>query len=113
VSVFSIVMVGVSSFEVEYDCVRVAVDENDSEKVGVADRVSVDSDEREGDEVAEEENTSVALKLELLVLKEDLLSVAKMLSVKDAVELGFRVGLHEGDSKEVSDHDPLTADDAV
>jgi hypothetical protein len=30
-----------------------------------------------------------------------------------AVELGFRVRLHDGDSKEVSDHDILTVDEAV
>jgi hypothetical protein len=93
VCVFSIVIVGVSAFEVEYDCVRVAVDESGIEKVGVAERVSVDTDEGERDEVAEKENTSVALKLELLVLEEFLVSVAELLSVKD--------------------DDKLTADDAV
>jgi hypothetical protein len=33
--------------------------------------------------------------------------------VKDAVELVTGVRLHDGDSKEVSDHDTLTADDVL
>jgi hypothetical protein len=77
VSVFSIVMVGVSSFEVEYDCVGVAVDENDIENVRMSVWVSVDSTERDREGVVEEDDDIGILELELPVLEGDLLCVAE------------------------------------